>query len=152
MTQYSGFFGPATVAYAQRQNDRIANGTYQTTDGVESPVGLTLGTLGINNGCVDIQSQIASYPAMMFNNTYGIKAVSDEYYDEALELVASCRGLIESCRAAAAALDPDGTGAVDDVNALCVNTTLTCFLGLEEMYLTSNVSLSAARTCHLTPC
>lgn len=77
---------------------------------------------------------------MMVNNTYGIKVVPDETYEEARELAEACYGLIAECRAAAAALDPLGSGAVDEVNALCVNTTATCFLGLTAMYLSSNVS------------
>lgn len=77
---------------------------------------------------------------MMVNNTYGLKVVPDETYVEARALADACYGLIAECRAAAAALDPDGSGAVDEVNALCVNTTETCFLGLTAMYLSSNVS------------
>ncbi|KAF3760885.1 putative carboxypeptidase S1 [Cryphonectria parasitica EP155] len=138
---YSGFFGPASVAYIQQQNERIANGSYETTDGIEAPISLSLGTLGTNNGCIDVESQLSSFPAMMFNNTYGIKVVPDEYYDELAEVVDECYGLIQSCRDAAAELDPYGTGAVDDVNALCVNATENCFTGLEEMYLSSNRSV-----------
>lgn len=137
---YSGFFGSASAAYIQRQNDLIANGTFVTTGQISSPVVLPLGTLGINNGCLDIESQISYYPTMMVNNTYGIKVVSDDLYEEALEIVDECYGLISSCRAAAAELDPEGTGAVAEVNALCFNVTATCFLGLEGIYLTSNVS------------
>lgn len=140
LPQYSGFFASASAAYIQRQNDLIASGAYRTAGGVAEPVALPLGTLGINNGCVDIESQISYYPTMMVNNTYGIKVVPDETYVAARALADSCYGLIDECRAAAAELDPEGTGAVGDVNAICVNTTETCFLGLTAMYLSSNVS------------
>lgn len=139
--QYSGFFGSASAAYIQRQNDRLANGTYEATGGIAAPVRLALGTLGLNNGCVDIESQISYYPTMMVNNTYGIKVVPDEVYVEARALADACYGPIAECRAAAAELDPEGTGAVAEVNALCVNVTETCFLGLTEIYLSSNVSV-----------
>lgn len=77
---------------------------------------------------------------MMVNNTYGIKVVSDEVYEEALEIVDECYGLIAACRDVAAEQDPEGTGAVDEVNAVCLNTTETCFVQLTAIYLSSNVS------------
>lgn len=137
---YSGFFGAASAAYITEQNKRIANGNYETTTwGIETPVEIELGTLGINNGCVDIESQLASFPEMMVHNTYEIQAVPDAVYEEALELVDGCYGLVAECRAIAAEYDPEGTGNVDVVNAACVNTTVTCFDGLLELYLQSNV-------------
>lgn len=143
---YSGFFGAASAAYITEQNKRIANGDYETTTwGIETPVEIGLGTLGINNGCVDIESQLASFPEMMVNNTFGIKAVPDAVYEEGLELVDLCYGLVAECRALAAEYDPEGTGTVDVVNAACVNTTLTCFDGLLELYLQSNVSSEQSR-------
>lgn len=138
--QYSGFFASASAAYIQQQNDLIAADEYQPVNGVTSPVALPLGTLGINNGCIDIESQISYYPTMMVNNTYGIKVVPDDIYLEARELADACYGLINECRAAATEFDPEGMGNVPEVNAICVNVTETCFLGLTAMYLSSNVS------------
>lgn len=128
------------MAYAQQQNELIANGSYETTDGVETPITLPLGTLGSNNGCIDVESQLSSFQTVMFNNTYGIKVVPDEYYDQVSEVVEECYGLIDTCRSAASELDPLGTGAVSDVNALCFNATNSCFLTLEGLYKEQNVS------------
>lgn len=142
--QYSGFLGPASVAYAQQQNDLLANGSYEITDGVEAPITLPLGTLGSNNGCIDVESQLSSFQTVMFNNTYGVKVLPDEDYDEISEITEECYGLVATCRAAAAELDPQGTGAVSEVNALCVNATTSCFLAMEEFYLGSNVSCNSS--------
>ncbi|KAJ4395819.1 hypothetical protein N0V93_000033 [Gnomoniopsis smithogilvyi] len=127
---YSGFFGAASAAYITEQNERIMSGSYEKgTAGVELPIEIELGTLGINNGCVDIESQLASFPEMMVNNTYGIKAVPEAFYSEALELVDVCYGLVANCRALAAEFDSEGTGSVDVVNEACVNTTMMCLMG-----------------------
>lgn len=141
---YSGFFGAASAAYVTAQNARIAAGEYEVAvAGVAAPVEIELGTLGINNGCVDIESQLASFPEMMVRNSYGIQAVPEAVYEEARELVEACYGLVAECRALAAERDPEGTGNVEAVNAVCVNTTTTCFDGLLGLYLESNVSLSS---------
>ncbi|PSR90293.1 Alpha/Beta hydrolase protein [Coniella lustricola] len=137
---YSGFLGPASVAYAQQQNELIANGSYTTTDGIANPIALPLGTLGSNNGCIDVEAQMSSFQAVMFNNTYGIKVLPESDYAEVAKITEECYGLVASCRAAAAELDPHGTGAVDAVNALCANATYSCFVTLEGLYLGSNRS------------
>jgi len=137
---YSGFFGAAAAAYITEQNGLIVSNTYQPTAGIDSPVEIRLGTLGINNGCIDIECQLASFPRMLVNNSYGIKAVPDDVYEEAVALVDECYGLVAQCKAAATTLDPQGTGIVEEVNALCVNVTVACFDGLLSIYLESNVS------------
>lgn len=123
-----------------KQNELISTGTYKTTGQISNPIYLPLGTLGLNNGCMDIESQVSYWPTIMVNNTYGIKIIDDSTYEQVVELADECQGLVAQCRAAAAELDPEGTGAVAEVNNLCVNVTATCFVEMEEVYSSSNVS------------
>lgn len=54
------------------------------------------------------------------NNTYGIKTIPEEAYSMATGNLSTAYGLIDQCRAAVAELDPEGTGAVDQVNEACM--------------------------------
>ncbi|KAI7773322.1 hypothetical protein LA080_011226 [Diaporthe eres] len=113
---YGGFFAPATVAHIQQQNELVANGTSTN----ENDVALQLGTLGIINGCIDSESQVSFWPKFAMNNTYGIKAIPEEVYSMAMGNLSTAYGLIDQCRAAVSELDPEGTGAVDQVNEACM--------------------------------
>ncbi|KUI74065.1 hypothetical protein VM1G_09709 [Cytospora mali] len=131
---YSGFFGPATVAYFQKQNELIANGS-STND---NDVALKLGTLGINNGCIDSESQLSYWPTYALNNTYGIKTIPDEAYEIAASNVTTCYDIIHECRAAAAMYDPAGTGSVDEVNEACLEAVNLCFGVVQGIYTESS--------------
>ncbi|KAK3685324.1 Alpha/Beta hydrolase protein [Podospora appendiculata] len=134
---YSGFFGPATLAYFAKQNERIKNGTL-----IEDPQAkaLSLGTLGVNNGCIDSLVQIPSYPEFAVNNTYGVKAISEETYTETKTALASCIELIKDCRAEGDKLDPLELGNNEEVNAKCVKANKLCFEGVQGAYGESGLS------------
>ncbi|KAJ9145532.1 Carboxypeptidase S1 A [Pleurostoma richardsiae] len=130
---YSGFFGPATVAYFLQQNEEIANGTLD--DPHAKPI--RLGTLGINNGCIDVLLQAASYPEFAFNNTYGVQAIPQDVYEAAkanLTKPDGCYDLINQCRALQSERDPLSMGNDPDVNAACVAATELCFFEIQGAY------------------
>jgi len=66
--------------------------------------------------------QEKSYPRAAYNNTYGIKAISEEQYNSAVHdfyKPGGAKDKIEACQAAADKLDPAFEGDVASVNALC---------------------------------
>ncbi|KAF2713762.1 peptidase S10, serine carboxypeptidase [Pleomassaria siparia CBS 279.74] len=73
---YGGHYGPAFYNYFYKQNELIRSGN---VTGVE----LTMDTLGIINGLIDEDIQAPYYPEFATNNTYGIKAITDEAYTKA---------------------------------------------------------------------
>ncbi|KAG8168792.1 hypothetical protein KVR01_001541 [Diaporthe batatas] len=127
---YSGFFGPATIAYFQRQNALIANGNATN----EKDKALQLGTLGIINGCIDSESQVSFWPTFAMNNTYGIKTIPEEAYSMAVGNLSTAYGLMDQCRSAVSALDPEGTGAVDEVNQACAAALQLGFGFIQGVY------------------
>lgn len=54
------------------------------------------------------------------NNTYGIKTIPEEAYAMAMGNLSTAYGLIDQCRSVVSELDPEGTGAVDEVNEACM--------------------------------
>ncbi|KAK3395297.1 Alpha/Beta hydrolase protein, partial [Podospora didyma] len=139
---YSGFFGPATLAHFAQQNALIANGTLKPSD--PKAKALKLGTLGINNGCIDSLIQIPSYPEFAVNNTFGVQAISPEIYAMAKEALdapgVGCIDLIKDCRAAGEKLDPLGLGNNEEVNAKCVAANKLCFETVQGAYVLSGKS------------
>jgi carboxypeptidase C (cathepsin A) len=137
---YSGFFAPATSAYFQRKNEEIKNGT--STDSKAKAI--PLGTIGMNNGCVDSLSQAASFPEYAHNNTYGVQVIDDNVYDAALTNMTKaggCLDTINSCRSEAALSDPLGHGNNQTVNEICVMATYLCYFVIQGAYQeNSNVS------------
>lgn len=115
-SKYSGFFAPATVAHIQQQNKLVANGSSTN----KNDIALQVGTLGIINGCIDSESQVSFWPTFAMNNTYGIKTIPEEAYAMAMGNLSTAYGLIDQCRSVVSELDPEGTGAVDQVNEACM--------------------------------
>jgi carboxypeptidase C (cathepsin A) len=122
---YGGKYGPATTAFFQQQNQKIANGTISKANATE----IHLDTLGIINGCVDSLTMELSYPMMAFNNTYDIQAIDEDSFIQertAWSAPGGCQELIFTCRDFALKKDPQNTGQDAMVNAACVNAANTC--------------------------
>jgi hypothetical protein len=131
--QYSGFFAPATFAYFQHQNEKIQNGSIADKQAKSLP----LDTIGINNGCVDAESQVASYLDFAHNNTYGVEVIDKEVYEAARRnstAPGDCMDMIKLCRTEAAASDPQGLGTNSTVNQICVAATALCYVNLQGLY------------------
>ncbi|KAF2667173.1 putative serine carboxypeptidase [Microthyrium microscopicum] len=134
---YGGKYGPATAAFFQEQNLKINNGTLKNTNNTYV---IHLDTLGIINGCVDSLTMELSYADFAFNNTYGIQAIDQETYQEAVTAYSApggCRDQILDCRTIAAQLDPDNTGVNTQVNSVCRKATNACNADVESPYLQS---------------
>src|SRR5215471_16009833 len=108
-----------------------------------SAVHLHLSTLGITNGCIDALVQGAAYPEIAYNNTYGIKAISEDVFLAAknnFTKPGGCVDLINKCRDAGTIGDPDETGSNATVNGICVAAAGYCFGVVQGAYITfSNV-------------
>jgi len=97
-----------------------------------------LDTLGIINGCVDLLTQELSYPEMAYNNTYGIQAINQTLYQQAVDSFnkpGGCKDLIIKCRDLAAVGDPNFIGNNDTVNAACMDADSYCSNNVEGPYV-----------------
>jgi hypothetical protein len=79
------------------------------------------------------------YPKYARNNTYGIQAISQEDYDVAIAAEPMCRNMTATCRALAAAKDPNGVGNQADVNRACKGAFDFCFTNMHDAYDKSGV-------------
>lgn len=118
------------MAYFQQQNERIANGSAAN----ENDMALQLGTLGIMSGFLDSESQISFWPTFAMNNTYGIKTIPEEAYSIATGNLSTAYDLVNQCRATVSELDPEGTGAVDQVNEACLSAFQLGFGVVQGVY------------------
>lgn len=138
---YGGYFAPAVFAHFERQNDRIVDGTL----GDPNAKPLRLGTIGLQNACIDAEAQGGFYPEFAYNNTYGIPAIPRDIYEQAshnFTKPGGCRDMIHACRTAGALGDPLETGLNTTVNDICAAASTYCFNVVQGAYTTySRVSL-----------
>ncbi|KAK0715340.1 Alpha/Beta hydrolase protein [Lasiosphaeris hirsuta] len=118
---YGGHYGPTFADYFTKQNTKISDGK------LKDAVPLNLDTVGIINGCLDIITQMPSYPIMAHNNTYGIQVINDTEFQTAANSFPACKALVEECRTIAAKQDPLTLGNVPEVNKACSTAFSTCF-------------------------
>lgn len=122
---YGGKYGPAFAKLWEQQNLLRKNGSISSNRTLE----IHLSSLGIMQGCVDDLVQGRFYPIFANNNTYGIQALSLMNQQAAASSFLSangCQQLIESCRNAVTAQDPQNDGDVAAVNQICENAQNTC--------------------------
>lgn len=119
---YGGHYGPGFANFFTEQSQKIAGGDINNT-----AVPLRLDTVGIVNGCIDILTQMPSYPHMAYNNTYGVQVINDTEYTAAINSFPACRSQVEACRSLAAEQDPSGLGNVEEVNKACSDAYYYCF-------------------------
>lgn len=133
---YGGRYGPAFAAFFEEQNERIAN--QSISDEGEEYI-IHLDTLGIINGCIDLLIQEPSYPEFAYNNTYGIEAINQTLYQQALDNFyrpgTGCRALILECQALANEGDPNATGNNATVNQACSAANVYCSNEVEAQYI-----------------
>jgi carboxypeptidase C (cathepsin A) len=126
---YGGHYAPVFANFFEKQNDRIIAGT------IPAPaIQLHIDTVGLVNACIDIDSQIASYPEFAFNNTYGIEAINETQYASAISSTAMCLNLTGICRSMADEQDPEGLGNNAEVNEACMSAYLFCFSKMHDGY------------------
>ncbi|KAH5627850.1 hypothetical protein HBI51_215550 [Parastagonospora nodorum] len=137
---YGGRYGPAFSAYFQEQNERILNGTW--TEAGQTHL-LHLDTLLIINGCIDRYVQWPAYPKMIYNNTYGIKAVNESRYEGVIDDLyreGGCLDQIEECRNLSLAYDPTNQGFNSSVNKVCEAAETFCSENVRDPYFDTDLN------------
>ncbi|KAK2746801.1 hypothetical protein FQN57_002843 [Myotisia sp. PD_48] len=133
---YGGKFGPSFVTHFEEQNDRRKKGEIP----VSNTRDISVKSLGIMQGCIDDLVQNPYYPIFAYNNTYGIRAISLEERDAALEDFSKadgCRDKIQACRQSIQSLDPENTGGVNKVNSECLTSMAVCLGKLSTLFSTN---------------
>ncbi|KAK3312080.1 Alpha/Beta hydrolase protein [Apodospora peruviana] len=130
---YGGHYGPIFADFFSRQNEQIAAGKLSN----DKAKPLTVDSIGIINGCIDSNVQMASYPQMAFNNTYNIKAINETMHEAALANVDACTKVTNACHKLADEKDPDFKGTNDEVNAACQKAFNLCFGTVWAPYMLS---------------
>ena len=133
---YGGKYGPAFASLWEKQNLMLKNGSITGNKTLE----IRLQTLGIIQGCVDDLVQGSYYPIFANNNTYGIKALSlvDQQTAAGSYLsVGGCQQLIQACRTALKASDPQSNGDVGIVSQACSDAQNACQRSVVGPYVTS---------------
>lgn len=137
---YGGRYGPAIGSFFKSQNDRRGF----DADFASHTVEITLRSLGIINGWIDLLVQAPYHPRFAYQNTYGIQAISQLQQLNALSAFAGTDGsrqLTTHCRAEQTNLDPNGDGHVDLVNELCSRAQLDCQIRVAGPYTVSDRSI-----------
>lgn len=130
---YGGHYGPTFADYFETQSQHIADGSID-----KSAIPLRLETIGLVNACIDMMTQMPSYTEMAYNNTYGIQFINETQYQAYQNRWPACSQKIEACRSLAER-DPEGMGAITEVNQACSNAFTYCF-GTVYPYDTRTVS------------
>ncbi|OAP62975.1 hypothetical protein AYL99_02202 [Fonsecaea erecta] len=137
---YGGKYGPAIGAFFGVQNERR-----QTDLGfANTTIDITLKSLGIINGWIDLFTQTPYHPKFAYENTYGIEAISQLQELNALSAYNSADGCEQQtafCRSEEAELDPMGSGDVDAVNEACSQAQSYCESYVVGPYTTSGRSI-----------
>jgi len=122
---YGGKYGPAFASLWEKQNLLRRNGSISSNNTLE----IHLTSLGIMQGCVDDLVQGRYYPIFANRNTYGINALSLADQENAASSYLSadgCQQLIQRCREAVAASDPQNEGDVAPSNQACHDALINC--------------------------
>ncbi|KIW86111.1 hypothetical protein Z517_01505 [Fonsecaea pedrosoi CBS 271.37] len=137
---YGGKYGPAIGAFFGVQNERRQT----DSDFANTTIDITLKSLGIINGWIDLVTQTPYHPKFAYENTYAIEAISQLQELNALSAYNSADGCEQRtafCRSQEAALDPMGHGDVDAVNEACSQAQSYCEDYVVGPYTTSGRSI-----------
>lgn len=137
---YGGKYGPAMGRFFESQNARRQTDVHFAN----STLDLSLVSLGIINGWIDLVSQTPYHPKFAYQNTYGIETITQLDELNALSAYNGDNGCLQqtiACRAQQAALDPLGYGDVPTVNEACSQAQLYCQTYVVGPYTASNRSI-----------
>ncbi|KAK5303865.1 hypothetical protein LTR99_004320 [Exophiala xenobiotica] len=137
---FGGRYGPAIGDFLQSQNARRAT----DIDFANHTIDISLVSLGIINGWIDLLVQTPFHPKFAYENTYGIEAINQLEELNALSAYNSadgCQQRTANCRAQEAALDPLNYGNVDVVNDACSEAQIFCQTYVVGAYTMSNRSI-----------
>jgi len=114
---YGGYWGPETAARFSKNFKTLP---------AKHPLkakNMKVDTLGITNGCIDIEEALSGFPEYAWNNTYGVHFLSEAQYHAAMDNITSPGGvldLIKACRSVGLAGDPTFIGNNQTVNEACM--------------------------------
>jgi len=132
---YGGRYGPAFTSFFQGQNEKIAKGVWDGTEGEKYIINLD--TLLIINGCVDRKVMWPSYIHLSYNNTYGLELVNSSVHEQMVDdyiRPGGCRDQIDECHAVSSLYDPDNVGLNATVNKLCQEAEDFCVDKLRDPF------------------
>ncbi|OCT45038.1 Carboxypeptidase S1 A [Cladophialophora carrionii] len=137
---YGGKYGPAAGEFFRSQNSRRRT----DVEFANSTIDVTLRSLGIINGWVDLFTQIPLHPKFAYENSYDIEAISQLQELNALSAYKNangCQQQTSDCRALEANLDPLGLGNDTTVNQVCSQAQSYCQSYVVGPYTTSGRSV-----------
>lgn len=120
---YGGIYGPVFAKTFEQKNQQRLDGALSYNDTLK----VDLKSVGIINGIIELNIQAPYYPRFLYNNTYGIKALSEHDMSVALEHYSnSCGPQIEACRESALLADPEDDGDDTETNYKCYQAQSSC--------------------------
>ncbi|RKL10965.1 Carboxypeptidase S1 A [Fusarium oxysporum] len=122
---YGGRYGPVFAETFVQQNARRESGELPRN----STIDVHLSSLGIVNGCVDMETQVPYYPIFASDNTYGYKALSTsdaKFNLDKFSAEGGCRDLLQKCATDASVSDPEGEGDEESINEICFEAESSC--------------------------
>lgn len=134
---YGGFWVPETGAQFSRQ---LASLPPRSASGDRN---WTLDAIGTTNGCIDLETAMLGYPEYAYNNTYGVRFISEALYAASVDNITKAGGCLDQlrgCRAAGLAGDPDFTGANATINEQCEDSLIYCEGIIDVLNAYNNVS------------
>ncbi|EKJ74168.1 hypothetical protein FPSE_05670 [Fusarium pseudograminearum CS3096] len=149
---YGGRYGPVFAETFVKQNARRQSGELP----YNSTIDVHLSSLGIVNGCVDMETQVPYYPTFAIDNTYNYKALSAgdaQFYQDKFTAEGGCRDLLQKCATDASVGDPEGEGAEESINKACSDALNNCY-DIQDAYTSSGrgvYDLAAASTDPFPP-
>ena len=118
---YGGYWVPETAAQLSK-NFKSLPADHPLK--ARNPV---IDSMGITNGCVDIETAITGYPDFAYNNTYDHPFGTKAEYEGSLHNITKSGGaldLIKECRALGEQYDPSFSGSNSTVNKVCEEALL----------------------------
>ncbi|KAJ4139980.1 hypothetical protein NW768_001330 [Fusarium equiseti] len=132
---YGGRYGPVFAETFVKQNARRESGELPHN----STIDVHLSSLGIVNGCVDMETQVPYYPIFASANTYGYEALSArdvKFYQDKFSAEGGCHELLQKCATAASVGDPEGQGTEGSINDACSRALNNCY-DIQDAYTSS---------------
>jgi len=132
---YGGLYGPIFALYLEEMNAMRRNGSFPFNKTLE----ISLASLGIVNGMIDVKTQTGYDPRFAGNNTYGIQAISQlSMYNTitAFEQPGGCSDMVNQCRAGQAM---NQFGDNTQIDFICYSALGQCN-DIQNTYSTSGLS------------
>jgi len=121
---YAGHYVPA-IAHRVWEGNHHLRGRIAT-----DTIRINLQGIAIGNGLTNPEEQYKWYPEMVYNNSHGIKVVSEDVYETMKEVVPRCTELIHTCN--------KGDSMIDTF--ACQSAFIVCNMGLTSPYQSTGLN------------